>query len=250
MRALRSLLFNILMFTTVVVFSFFSLFTVPFSGLTRYRLISLWARLQIWLLKVVCNLTYRVEGKENLPGSPAIILAKHQSSWETLAFQAIFPPQVWVLKRELLLIPFFGWGLALMQPIAIDRGGGARALEQIVKQGRNRLKSGRWVVVFPEGTRLGPGQNKRHAIGGSVLAAETGYPVVPVAHNAGSFWPRHGFIKRPGTIQVVIGPVIDSQGKSATQIRDIAEQWMRQAMANLEQHPGVADGGPNQGEVA
>ncbi|MHB8257344.1 MAG: lysophospholipid acyltransferase family protein [Acidiferrobacterales bacterium] len=238
MLALRSLLFNILMFSTVVVYAILSLFTAPFPALTRYRFISLWARLQVWLLKVVCNLTYRVEGEENLPSGPAIILAKHQSSWETLAFQIIFPPQVWVLKRELLLIPFFGWGLALTQPIAIDRGGGSRALEQIVKQGRKRLDSGRWVVVFPEGTRVGPGQNKRHGIGGSVLAAETGYPVVPVAHNAGSFWPRRGFIKRPGTIRVVIGPVIDSHGRSAQQIRDIAEQWMRQTMTSLENHPG------------
>ncbi len=238
MLTLRSLLFNVLMVSTVVIFAVLSLFTLPFSTITRYRFISLWARLQIWFLKVVCSLTYRVEGNENLPSGPAIILAKHQSVWETLAFQCIFPPQVWVLKRELLLIPFFGWGLAMTQPIAIDRGSGARALEQIVKQGRARLESGRWVVVFPEGTRVGAGQSRRHGIGGAVLAAETGYPVVPVAHNAGSFWPRHGFIKRPGVIRVVIGPVIESRGRSAQQIRDIAEQWMQEVMTDLDQGPG------------
>lgn len=239
MVVLRSLLFNLLMLVTVVIYALLSLFTLPFSGLTRYRFISHWARLQVWLLKAVCNLTYRVEGRENLPDGPAIILSKHQSAWETLAFQVIFPPQVWVLKRELLLIPFFGWGLAMTQPIAIDRRGGARALEQIVKQGRDRLDSGRWVVVFPEGTRVGPGQTKRHGIGGAMLAAETGYPIVPVAHNAGSFWPRHGFIKRPGVVSVIIGPAIDSRGRSAQQIRDTAERWMRQAMVELERCPGT-----------
>lgn len=238
MVALRSLLFNILMFMTVAVYAVLSLFTLPFPGLTRYRFISQWARMQIWLLKGICGLDYRVEGHENLPAGPAIILAKHQSSWETLAFQVIFPPQVWVLKRELLFIPFFGWGLAMTQPIAIDRGGGVHAIDQIVKQGRDRLDSGRWVVVFPEGTRLAPGQSKRHGVGGAVLAAETGYPVVPVAHNAGSFWPRHGFNKLPGTIRVVIGPVIESHGRSAQEIRDTAEQWMRQAMSELEQPAG------------
>jgi len=239
MLILRSTLFNFLMFSTVVMHALLCLLTAPFPPLVRYRFISQWARLQVRLLKVICRLSYRVEGQENLPRGPAIILAKHQSSWETLAFQEIFPPQVWVLKRELLLIPFFGWGLALTQPIAIDRGSGTRALDQIIKQGRNRLETGRWVVVFPEGTRVAPGQNKRHAVGGAALAAETGYPVVPVAHNAGLFWPRRGFIKHPGTIRVVIGPVIDSRGKSAQQIREAAERWMRQTMVELERDRGA-----------
>ncbi len=249
MLILRSLLFNILMFSTVVIHAILSLLTAPFPAHTRYRFISLWARLQIWLLRVVCGLTYRVDGRENLPRGPAIILAKHESSWETLAFQEIFPPQVWVLKRELLLIPFFGWGLALTQPIAINRGGGSRALDQLVKQGRKRLESGRWVVVFPEGTRVAPGQSRRHAIGGAVLAAETGYPVLPVAHNAGMFWPRHGFIKRSGIIRVVIGPMIDSHGKTAQEIRKITEQWMRQVMDDLE-HVQGAVGSRSQDDAA
>ena len=240
MLTLRSLIFNILMFSTVVVHALLSLLTAPLPPLMRYRFISLWARLQVRLLRVICGLNYSVEGRENLPSGPAIILAKHQSSWETLAFQEIFPPQVWVLKRELLFVPFFGWGLALTQPIAIDRGGGSRAIDQIVKQGRDRLQSGRWVVVFPEGTRVAPGHNKRHGIGGSVLAAQTGFPVVPVAHNAGSYWPRRGFIKRPGTVRVVIGPMIDSSGKSAQEIKEIVEHWMRETMARLEQRSDKA----------
>ncbi len=163
----------------------------------------------MFLLKHLCGLDYRVEGREHLPGGAAIILSKHQSAWETIAFQEIFPPQTWVLKRELMWIPLFGWALALLRPIAIDRSAGRKAIEQVIEQGRERLQSGIWVVVFPEGTRVAPGTRKRYGMGGAVLAAETGYPVVPVAHNAGSFWPRRGFLKRPGTVRVVIGPVID-----------------------------------------
>jgi len=235
MQALRSLLFNAVMFGSVTIYALLSLLTWPFPPLVRYRFISQWARFHIWLLKVLCGLRYRVEGREHLPhGRTAVVLAKHQSSWETLAFQQIFPPQVWVLKQELLWVPFFGWGLALLDPIAIDRGAGRKAVQQIIEQGRQRLESGRWVVVFPEGTRVAPGTRKRYAMGGAILAAETGYPVVPVAHNAGSFWPRRGFRKRPGTIRVVIGPVIDSHGRSAEEIRRQAEEWIENTMAGLE----------------
>ena len=200
----------------------------------RYRLISRWARGQVFMLKHLCGLDYRVEGREHLPAGAAVILAKHQSAWETIAFEQIFPPQTWVLKRELLWIPFFGWALALLRPISIDRNAGRRAIEQVIVQGRERLQSGIWVVVFPEGTRTPPGRRGHYAIGGAVLAAETGYPVVPVAHNAGSFWPRRGFLKRPGTVRVVIGPVIDPRGKTAEDIRRQAEKWIEGTMADLE----------------
>lgn len=205
---------------------------LPFA--VRYRLVSGWARFQVFMLKCLCRLDYRVEGREHLPGGAAIILSKHQSAWETIAFQEIFPAQTWVLKRELMWIPLFGWALALLRPIAIDRGAGRRAIEQVIEQGRERLQSGIWVVVFPEGTRVAPGARKRHGIGGAVLAAETGYPVVPVAHNAGSFWPRRGFHKRPGTVRVVVGPVIDPHGKTAEDIRRLAEEWIEGRMPELE----------------
>jgi len=139
-----------------------------------------------------------------------------------------------VLKRELLLVPFFGWGLALLDPIAIDRGAGRKAVQQIIEQGRQRLESGRWVVVFPEGTRMAAGHHRRFGIGGAALAAGTGHPVVPVAHNAGHYWPRRGFLKKPGTIHVVIGPVIESRGKTAEQINRLAETWISETMARLE----------------
>jgi len=205
---------------------------LPFA--LRYRLISAWARFQLIVLKHLCRLDYRVEGREHLPGGAAIILSKHQSAWETIAFQGIFPPQTWVLKRELLWIPLFGWALALLRPIAIDRSAGRKAIEQVIEQGRERLQSGIWVVVFPEGTRVAPGTRKRYAMGGAVLAAETGYPVVPVAHNAGSFWLRRGFLKRPGTVRVVIGPVIDLRGQTAEAIIKQAEAWIEKKMVELE----------------
>ena len=235
MQLLRSLLFNAVMFGTVTFYALLSLLTWPFPPLVRYRFISQWARFHIWLLGALCGLRYRVEGREHLPrDQTAVVLAKHQSSWETLAFQQIFPPQVWVLKRELLWVPFFGWGLAMLDPIAIDRGAGRKAVQQIIEQGRQRLESGRWVVVFPEGTRIAAGQRRRFGIGGAALAAGTGHPVVPVAHNAGHFWPRRGFLKKTGAIHVVIGPVIDSHGKTAEQINQLAETWINQTMARLE----------------
>ena len=240
MLILRSLLFNLVLFSTVTVYAILAVLTFPFAPLKRYRIISQWARFHIWLLKVLCHLDYRVEGAERLPQQTAIILSKHQSTWETLAFQQIFPPQVWVLKRELLWLPFFGWGLAMTQPIAIDRNAGRKAIDQIVDQGRDRLATGRWVVVFPEGTRMAVGQTKRHGIGGAVLAARTGHPVVPVAHNAGSYWPRRGFIKHPGTIRIVIGPVIDSHGKTPEEIRQLAETWIANTMATMEEKPSTS----------
>jgi 1-acyl-sn-glycerol-3-phosphate acyltransferase len=153
-----------------------------------------------------------VIGAEHIPQIPGIVLSKHQSAWETLAFQEIFPPQVWVLKKELLLVPFFGWGLAMTSPIAIDRSSKKAALKQIVSQGKDRLKKGFWIVVFPEGTRIAPGKKGRYGIGGAWLATHTGAPVVPVAHNAGRFWGRNALIKLPGTITVSIGAPIDPTG--------------------------------------
>jgi 1-acyl-sn-glycerol-3-phosphate acyltransferase len=226
MQVLCSLFFNAVMFSTAMVYALLSLLTWPLPPLIRYRFTSQWSHFHIWLLKVLCGLHYQVEGREHLPRhGTAIILAKHQSSWETLAFQVLFPPQVWVLKRELLWVPFFGWALAILDPIAINRGAGRRAVQQIIDQGRQRLESGRWVVVFPEGTRMAAGHHRRFGIGGAALAAASGHPVVPVAHNAGHYWPRRGFLKKPGTIHVVIGPLIDSRGKSAEEINRLAN-WI------------------------
>ncbi len=193
----------------------------------RYFYMTRWAWFVVRWLKLTCNLDMQVEGLEHLPrDGAAIVLAKHQSAWETIAFQTFLPQQTWVLKRELLWIPIFGWGLAMMQPVAIDRKAGKKALKQVIRQGTNRLKRGLWLIIFPEGTRTAPGEQKRYAIGGAMLAEKSGYPVVPICHNAGEFWGKGEFIKHPGTISVVIGPVIDTQGKRANEINQETEEWI------------------------
>ena len=249
MRLARSLLFNLGLWLSVAVYGPIALLSFPLPPILRYRFISQWARFAIWWLGVTCKLYFRIEGREHLPKGPAVILAKHQSAWETLAFQMIFPPQVWVLKRELLLIPFFGWGLALTQPIAINRRARRRAVEQIIEQGTQRLQTGRWVVVFPEGTRMAPGRMGRFGIGGAALATKSGYPVVPVAHNAGSFWRRREFRKRPGVIRVVIGPTLDTRGRSADEINEFAQTWMHDAMQALESPSVTGDTVTDCGEL-
>ena len=236
---IRSFIFWLIFLLTTVFFALTSLLLSPFSFGVRYRYISQWARLNLWWLRVTCRLEGRVEGKAHIPEGPAIIFSKHQSTWETLVLQCIFPPQVWVLKRELLKVPFFGWGLALLEPIAIDRGAGRKAVEQVVEQGKARLKNGRWVVIFPEGTRIAPGKRGRYRVGGALLAERSGFPVVPVAHNAGEFWPRHSFIKRPGVVTVRIGPAIDPQGKSSQEIIQLAEEWIETTMKEITTRPDL-----------
>lgn len=243
LRALRSALFLAGQVVTVVPFAVLVLPSAVLPALTRYRIIHLWARFILRWLKWTCGIDYQVWGREHLPAPPYVILAKHQSAWETIAFQEIFPPQVWVLKRELLWIPFFGWGLRLTDPIAIDRRAGRRALDQLVAQGIERLKSGRCVVVFPEGTRMPFGRRGKYSPGGALLAVRSGYPAVPVAHDAGRYWPRRGFLKRPGTIQVRIGPPIDPRGRSAKEVNRLAEAWIEETMQALYRETGGAGAG-------
>lgn len=239
MQVLRSLVFNLVLWTSATIYAPIVLLGFWLPPIPRFRFIALWARFNLWALKRLCGLGFVVEGMEHVPNEPMVILCKHQSSWETLATQVIFPPQVWVLKRDLLWLPFFGWGLALTQPIAIDRSAKRKAIEQVVEQGAQRLRTGRCVIVFPEGTRMPPGHQGRFKIGGAVLASRTGAPVLPVAHDAGWYWPRRRLIKSPGIIRVVIGPVIDSRGRSAEEINRLAEEWMRATMARLEtRHTG------------
>lgn len=233
MSYLRSALFLLGQVASTLVFAPLSLLTYPLPFEARYRFITQWTRFNLWWLDKTCRVRCRVRGREHIPAANGIIVCKHQSAWETLALTRIFPPQVWVIKRELLWIPFFGWGLAMLEPIAINRKAGRRAVRQLVDQGLRRLKQGRWVVVFPEGTRVAPGQKKRYALGGGILAEQSGYPVVPVAHNAGEFWPRRGFLKRPGTIDLVIGPPIETAGRTAEQIIAAAGDWIETTMEEI-----------------
>lgn len=235
MLILRSSLFLLLQLLITPPYAFFAVLTAPLPRLVRYRLITGWSRLMVWLLGVICGLHYRVEGRENLPAAPYVILSKHQSAWETLAFAAIFPPVSFVLKKELLRIPFFGWGLALTSPIAIDRSAGREALKQLLAQGAARVEQGFCVVVFPEGTRVKPGETGKYNIGGAWLASHTRLPVVPVAHNAGRFWGKNGFLKRPGIITVSIGQPIASNTLKPGELNQQVESWIEAEMGRIDQ---------------
>lgn len=230
---LRSLAFWIVFPVSIVIYAILLLFMFPFPLTARSRLVRTWAVFILWWLKLTCRLTYEVQGAEHIPDSAGIVFAKHQSTWETIALQVIFPMQVWVAKRELMWIPFFGWGLALMKCIAIRRGSGRAAVRQLVTQGKARLAEGIWIVIFPEGTRIPPGQKGQYRIGGAILAEQSGYPIMPVAHNAGEYWPRRSFIKRPGVIQVRVGAPISGNGKSAQALLDEAAGWIEDRMAEI-----------------
>ena len=230
---LRSSLFALVQILITPPFAVVSLLSFPLPALTRYRIITTWSRLIVLAAEAICGIRYRVAGASHLPAQPCVVLSKHQSAWETLAFQVILPPQVLVIKRELLWIPFFGWGLAMLSPIAIDRRAGMRAVKRMLEEGKDRLMRGFWVVVYPEGTRMPPGTRGNYQTGGAAIAAHAGVPVVPVAHNAGECWRRNAFIKRPGLITVSIGRAIDSHGKKAVALTRQAEDWIEAEMQRL-----------------
>ncbi len=229
----RSVIFFVIQAALTVVWSILSLLTFPFPALVRYRIITTWSRLVVWLASALCGVRYQVVGLDNLPKQASIVLAKHQSAWETLAFEVFLPPQVWVLRRSLLRVPFFGWGLAMMNPIAIDRASGITALKQTLEQGRDRLRQGFWIVIFPEGTRIAPGARGRYHVGGAWLAIQTGAPVVPIAHNAGYLWGKNAFVKHPGRITVSIGEPIAPDGMKAEELSRRVEDWIENEIARL-----------------
>ena len=229
----RSLLFyaGLVLSTIIAVPVLLIIYPLPFR--LRYFAVTRWTVFNLWWLKITCNLKHTLSGIENIPEGPAVIICNHQSAWETLALQIIFPQQAWILKRELLWIPIYGWGLATMDPIAIDRGSAVKSFRQIIDQGCDRLSKNIWVVIFPEGTRVAPGEIRKYLPGGGLLAEKSGCPVVPVAHNSGYFWPRNSIIKKPGTITMAIGPAIGSHGKSAEEIMHETEIWIRSTVAQL-----------------
>jgi 1-acyl-sn-glycerol-3-phosphate acyltransferase len=231
---IRSLIFSLLQLLITPVFTLIAILTFPFHPITRYRIISGWALTMLWLLRVLCGIRMEVRGAENIPAQPAILLCKHQSAWETIALQKVFPPQVWVLKRELLWLPFFGWGLAMTSPIAIKRSDGKGAVRQLLKQGKQRLDMGFCVVIFPEGTRIPYGQRGKYKIGGALLSASTGVPVVPIAHNAGKLWGRNSFLKQPGVITMSIGKAIDPAGLRAEEINKLTEEWIEAEVERIK----------------
>ncbi len=238
MRFFRSLIFSSVMISSTVLMSLVLVLAAPLPYHARIRIARFYPWLNLLVLKHVCGISWQVRGQENIPPQTCIIFSKHQSTWETLALQILFPSMAFVIKRELLWIPFFGWGLALLRPVAIDRSAGRAAVRQLVEKGTRRLQQGIWVTIFPEGTRVPAGSKGRYRIGGAILAAESGYPVVPVAHNAGEFWPRGRFLKKPGRVQVIIGPQIPGNGRKPEEILADAENWIESAMEEISQAKG------------
>lgn len=233
LMALRSLLFMaiLVLLTPPFVLGLLTLFWLP----ARQRRLAVmpWVNGAMWLIRNLLGIRHRIVGADHIPARPCVILSKHQSAWETIALQQIFPLTSFVYKRELHWLPFFGWGLFLMPFVGINRGAGKEALNQVATRGKQRLEEGYSVIVFPEGTRVAPGHKKRYKIGGAYLAAHAGAPVVPVALNSGEFWRRNALFKRPGTVTVSIGPAIDSTGLTAEEINARAEAWIEAEMQRI-----------------
>ncbi len=236
---LRSAVFFVAMSVSALVIGFLTLLAYPFGFATRYRVASQWVRFVLWALAKICHLDFEVRGLENVPASNAIVVSKHQSTWETIGLQTIFSPVCFILKKELLQLPIWGWAMASLEPIAIDRTAKSASMKQVLREGEQRLKQGRWLILFPEGTRVAPGAKGRYGASGGMLAQRSGYAVVPVAHNAGEFWARHGFLKHPGTISVRIGPPIDPASLTGNEISQRAEQWIEAQMAAITHRAGV-----------
>ncbi len=231
----RSFVFAVLYNSSGVFYGTLSLFLWPLPLMLRHRIIIGWCRMSVFLVRWICGVSYTVSGLENMPakGEPVLILSKHQSTWETLYLQGLFWPACTVLKKELIRIPFFGWGLAALHPIAIDRDNPRVALRKVKANGLQRLQEGFNLLLFPEGTRVAPGEKGKYARSGADIAVESGRPVIPVAVNSGRFWPTKQFAKIPGSISVVVGPAISSEGKTSKQLIGEVESWIEQTMTSL-----------------
>ena len=236
---LRSLLFYLFGFTSVTIYASAIILVIPFTGIsTRYNMGASWCRLIDGVLFRLCGISSQIKGIENIPRDPKkqlIVLGKHQSAWETFMYPAIFPKELcFVFKRELLFVPFFGWALASLRMIHINRGDREKAREAVLAQGREVLKEGRWIAIYPEGTRTPRGTFKPYRKGGVRLALSTHTDILPVAQNSGAIWPRKTFLKRPGTITLSIGPVISVAGKTEEQLQLEVEAWIEGEMRRID----------------
>jgi 1-acyl-sn-glycerol-3-phosphate acyltransferase len=238
MAELRSVLFTVIMFVSVVPYSIAVILARLFGESAAYHTLVGWTKATVWLCKVLCKLDYKLEGAENIPRQNAVVLMKHSSTYETFVQFLLFPRQCVVLKRELMWAPFLGWALAAIRPIAINRTAGRSAVEQVVQQGCERLEKGIWVIIFPEGTRMPAGETRRYGVGGALLAKRSGRMIIPVAHNAGDFWPRRGWKKRPGTVSFCVGPAIDPRDRNAREVNALAQDWIERKVAELRKTGG------------
>ena len=227
MQWLASLLFTILLFVWTGFYAVMFVVVGPLMPFrARFAMARAWGGALLTALRLICGLDYRVEGAENLPPGNHIALIKHSSAWETFGQVVLVPPHVWVLKRELIWVPFLGWALQLMRAIAINRSAGKSAVQSVLEQGKQRLAEGEWIVIFPEGTRMPPGETRRYGVSGALLAAENDRLIVPIAHDAGYYWPRRGLYKKPGTIRVVIGAPIATAGREPREVNEEAQAWI------------------------
>ena len=234
---LRSLSFTIVWFAFTPLWACICFATCWLPYRKRYHIVSRWNVFTIWLLKSICGIHYQVRGMENLPDGPAILLSKHQSAWETIFFLYHMPrPLSFVLKKELQYIPFFGWTLALLRMIPINRRQGTNAFRQLVKKGSLRLREKHWIIIFPEGTRIPVGQKGKYHNGGSRLAIKTGAAIVPIAVNAGECWPKNTFIKKPGLITVSIGKAISPENRTPDDLMHEVENWIENEMRQISPH--------------
>ena len=230
---LRSALFWLFQIVNTLVMGAPVLLCGLFSFRAGYYLAMWWNTFNIWGLRVICGVSWKVEGRENIPSTPCVVMSKHQSTWEAYFLPTLFYPLVYVAKRSLIYIPIFGWTLYVLKFILIDRKSGRSAIQQMCEQAKDRLALGRWVIVFPEGTRQAVGAEPNYRIGGAMIAHKVPSDVLPVALNAGEFWPRMGFIKWPGVITVSIGPVISSEGKTAAEILAQTQAWIEGRMQEI-----------------
>jgi 1-acyl-sn-glycerol-3-phosphate acyltransferase len=233
MQLIKSLFFTAYMMLSALLFGGFMtlLFWAPYR--TQFAIARAWARILFWMLDKVCALNFSVEGRERIPAGNHIVMCNHTSAWETIAQFLIFPPQVWVLKRELLWIPLIGWGLKLLRPISINREAGHRSVNQVIEQGKARLADGLWIIIFPEGTRVVGDEKRKYGVSGALLATATNKCVVPMSHNAADFWVRRGIVKKKGTIRVVIGTPIEATGKDPRELNDEVRRSIEAGLAHI-----------------
>lgn len=234
MQTLRSVVFTVWLFVSVPFYVIALLLLAPLPHRMRYPVAVAWVNQVMWVMRHLVGLDYRVVGRENIPDEASVVLLKHSSTLETLAELQLFPVQTWVLKRELMFAPFFGWGIALLKPIAINRGAGRSAVRQVISQGTARLREGIWVMIFPEGTRMPAGQTRRYGVSGAALAAASGRKIVPVAHDAGHYWPRRGWLKRRGTVTFVIGEPVDAEGRDPREVNREVQDWIEKTIRNID----------------
>lgn len=233
MQLLRSILFTTFLFVSTF---FYAIAVLVVWWLPPHRLYVIarsWSRVQLWMLEKLCGLSYSVEGREHVPEGAHVSMWKHSSAWETIAQASIFPPQAWVLKRELMWIPMVGWAVRCLKPIAINRRAGASAVNQVLDQGTERLRDGLWILIFPEGTRVPAGEVRKYGISGALLASRVGCKIIPVVHNAGEYWPRRGWVKRPGKITVRIGAPIDAAGREPRELNNQVRAWIESELSEL-----------------